>query len=298
MAVVRFEEILDGKGAQSQGPSQSQITRAFRVYSNEPFDTAAEIEPLLPIQWGSTLYDGKFVCRAVNYEFPHKGPGQLIANVTFTFKTESVDEEERERKDFPNPLDRRTRVSIRHVRYGKLSIEDRDGNIKRTSAGEIYPPKEVDATRYQFHFHKNYETIPNWVWDLQDKINEDSVQIRGETFDEGTLKFSLEEIPEVKRENGVKHFPIRWVLDWRREGWKDKRVDAGFYYMGSEGLTRMKDANDEDIVVEEWLDGSGGRLRDIIPNPQPGDETINEFDDYEEAAFSVMPLSEVESGDA
>jgi hypothetical protein len=36
------------------------------------------------------------------------------------------------------------------------------------------------------------------------------------------------------------------------------------------------------------LDGAGG----IVANPADGDEIINEWDDYETADFSILPLNE------
>lgn len=300
MTVIQIDEIMDGKGGQSSGPGESSITRAFRVYTNNAYDTPLEISPQMPIQYGMPLASSPaYLALGVNFTMDHKGPVYSVWTVTYTFKTVQVEEEEVEKQNFPNPLDRRCRVSIRQARYGELKVLDFNGDAKRTSAGEIYPPTEVDAPRYTLSFHKNYTTIPDWVWDLQNKLNSDAVTVRGKMFDAKTLKFSLEEIPEKKIENGVRHFPIRWVLEYRRDTWIDKRVDAGFYYLDANGkLVRMTDNDGSPTVVEEWLDGSGGRLRDIIDNPQPGDETINEFDDYEEASFSQMPLNEVASGTA
>jgi hypothetical protein len=251
------------------------------------------------IDWGTPLASNPaFICQGVSWDMSEWGPTQAIWIATYTFRTSRVDQEEIERKQFPDPLDRRCRCSVSAVRYGELTVTDKDGNVKRTSAGEIYEAREKDATRYTVNLSKHYRVIPAWVWDLQDKVNDAEVTIRGRACDIGTLKFSLNQVPEIVVENGVRHFPVSWTLDYRREGWLDERVDAGFYYLDGTDLKRMKDSDGDDTVVEEWLDGSGGRLRDIIPNPDPGDETINEFEDYEEGDFSDMPLGEVASGDA
>jgi hypothetical protein len=297
---VSSEEIPDGKGGQSTGVDNSSITRSWRVYSDSPYDTPIELQPFMLVDWGTPLASNTaFICTGVDWAFNHKGPSQTVWTATYTFSTQKIDQEELDRQQFPNPLDRRCRCSVNAVRYGELVIVDRDGNVKRTSAGEIYEPREKDAIRFTVNLSKNYRAIPSWVWDLQDKINNAAVTIRGRTCATGTLKYSLNSVGEIAVDNGVRHFPISWTLDYRREGWKDKRVDAGFYYLNaSDELIRIKDDEGNATVVEEWLDGTGGRLRDIITNPQPGDETINEFDDYLEGDFSDMPLDEVASADA
>lgn len=303
MTVTSIQEIAPGKGGRSNGPHDSAIVRVWRIKTDSPFDTPATIQPAMPFNWGAELAGTGMIARSADYNLIHKGPGLSVWEARFTFESNTVDQEEIDRASTPNPVDRRCRCQIRHVRYGELTILDRDGNVKRTSAGEIYEPKERDASRYSVNLHKNYVIIPDWVWDLQDKLNNAAVVIRGRTCAAGTLKMTLDHIPEIQVENGFRHFPVHWTLDYRREGWVDSRVDAGFYFLNDEDeLTRMTTPDDEGneipTTVEEWLDGSGKRLRDTIDNPQPGDETINEFHDYEAGDYSDMPLSEVASGDA
>jgi hypothetical protein len=293
MAVVSFKEIADGAGAQSSGPEESSITRVFRVTCDSKYDNALSIQPSMPIDYGTTLTGyPNFVCQSVNYDREHIGPSFSTHILTYEFRTTAVDQEKLDRQQFPNPLDRRARVTVRSVRYGELKITDKNGEVKRTSAGEIYPAKEVDANRWTIHVRKNYTVIPDFIWTYQNKLNDSTITVKGRTLEPETVKFGDVVVPELVKENGVEHYPVEFELDYRRDGWKDKRVDAGFYYLDGTTLKRIKDGEEEPVVVEEWLDGTGGKLRDIISNPQPGDETINEFDDYETADFSILPLNE------
>lgn len=299
MTVVSVKRIGDGQGGNIQGPHQSSITLAYRVITNNPLDTPAEVRLGLPYLWGDNLPGTGLMCQGESYDFQSKGPGQSVWNVSLEFSSVSIDQEEREREENPNPLDRRARITVRSVRYSELTIRDRDGNIKRTSAGEIYEPKEKDATRWTVHVRKNYSAIPDFVWTYQNKLNAAPVNIKGRTIEKETLKFSEVTVPELQVENNVEFYAVEFELDYREPGeegfpWRDRRVDAGFYYLDGTDLKPILDDQDdpEPITVEEWLDGSGGRLRDTISNPQPGDETINEFEDYQTADFSMLPLNE------
>lgn len=313
MAFISAEEIADGRSFQYDGEGAASITRVFRVTASDKHDVPLQLQSSMPVAYGQLhpIYDG-LRCLGESWENEHTGPGQSIWIATYTYRSQAGDQAEFEAKEFhPNPLDRRCRCSVSAVRYGELSERDRDGHIKRTSAGEIYEPIEKDATRYVINLSKNYQTIPSWVWDLQDKINDAPVTIRGRTCAIGTLKFSLNGVPEIAIENNHRFFPISWTLDYKREGWKDRRVDAGFYYLNNDTprkqMAIMVDVDDdgdgeadrkEPAVVAQWLDGSGNVLRDTNDNPQPGDETILEFDDYEEGDFSEMPLEAVASASA
>ena len=299
MTVTSVKRIGDGQGGGIRGPHDSTITLAYRVITDNPLDTPAEVRLGLPYVWGDFLGTTGLMCQGESYDFQHKGPSQSIWHVTLDFSSLQISQEEQEREDTPNPLDRRARVTVRSVRYGELKITDRDGNVKRTSAGEIYEPKEVDAARWVINVRKNYLEIPEFVWSYQNKLNADSINVKGRVLEAECVKFSEVVVPELMIENGQEFYPIEFELDYREPmsgnpSWRDHRVDAGFYFLNSSGkLARImvltEDGDEEPAVVAQWLDGSGGKLRDIIDNPQPGDETINEFDDYETADFSVLP---------
>lgn len=294
MTVTQIDEIADGKGGQSSGPSDSTITRSFRVWTNSKYDTPGTIQPSMPINYGDFLagFPG-FQARKVNYTLEQTGPGLSVWTATYSFETRSIDKEKIERETNSNPLDRRAHITVRSSRYGKLTNVDKNGEIMLTSAGEPYPEIEKDASRWTIQVRKNYLTIPDWAWDYQDKINEESVIVKGRQLAAETVKFGEITIPELKIENGVEHFPIEFTLDYRRETWALSRLDAGFYYIDdSDNYVRIVDGNGDKVVIEELLDGSGGLLRDTVETIEPGDESYNEFDFYETADFSVLPLNE------
>lgn len=294
MAVTQIDEIADGKGGQSSGPSDSSITRSFRVWTNNKFDTPGTIQPSMPINYGDFLagFPG-FQARKVSYSLEQTGPFLSVWTATYTFETRSIDKEKIERETNSNPLDRRAHITVRSVRYGKLTNVDKNGEIMLTSAGEPYPEIEKDASRWTIQVRKNYLNIPDWAWDYQDKINESAVIVKGRQLEAETVKFGEITIPELKIENGVEHFPLEFTLDYRRETWVLSRLDAGFYYLNDDDdYIRITDGNGDKVVIEELLDGSGGLLRDTVATIEPGDESYNEFDFYETADFSVLPLNE------
>jgi hypothetical protein len=292
MTVTSVKRIGDGQGGSHRGPHESSITLTYRVITDNPLDTPSEIRGSMPYQWGDPLGSTGLICRGEDYDFQNKGPSQSVWHVGLEFESTQIDQEEQERKDIPDPLERRARVTVRSVRYGELTDRDKNGNIKRTSAGEIYEPKEKDKSRWTISVRKNYTSIPDFIWTYQDKLNAASVTVKGRVLAAETVKFGEVNVPELVIENGVEHYPIEFQLDYRREGWVDKRVDAGFIYLNAGVPTKIMivddDGNDIETPIARWLDGAGG----IVANPADGDEIINEWDDYETADFSILPLNE------
>lgn len=296
MTVTSINLIKEGSGGTSSGVSDSSIDRAYRVITNDPDETPAELQAQFTVQRGdpmrATGVGAYFLAKSIDWDFTEKGPTQAVWIATVSFETTAIDEEELEREQKPNPLDRRARITVRSARYGELTIRDRDGNVKRTSAGEIYREREKDATRWLISVRKNYTDIPEFIWTYQNKVNDNKVTVKGRELDAETVKFGEVMVPEIQIENGISHIPIEFELEYRRNGWADERVDAGFYYLSGTDLKPILDADGEPVTVEEWLDGSGSPLRDTISNPSPGDESFNTFYDYETADFSILPLNE------
>ena len=296
MAVTGFEEIA-GKSGRSSGPDDSSLSRIFRVYTNTPFDTPASIQPSMPINYGDELNgdDSGLLCRSVSYEMQHKAPGRSIWKVTYLFQSNQVDQEKIERASKPNPLDRRAHITVRGIRYGELTNVDRNGDVMLTSAGETYPPIEGDAERWLIHVRKNYSEVPDWAWDYQRKINLDSVIVKGRELEALSLKFGDIIIPELQIENGHEFFPIEFDLEYNRKLWLLDRLDAGFYYIDSNGdYTAIPDeTTGAEVRTEVLLDSAGGILKTTLGHtPVAGEEKYNRFFLYDTADFSILPLNE------
>lgn len=295
MAVTQIEEIPNGKGGSDSGPENRSVTRVFRVTTNSKADTPADMQSSLTVKWGDPLPTySEYTCSAISWAIDNWGPSRSVWTATCDYRTNAIDAETLEAQQTPNPIDRRARLTVRSVRYGKLTNSDRDGKAHLTSAGEVYPPIEIDASRWQIQVRKNYTDIPDWVWTYQDKLNDSSITVRGRILEPETVKFGEVVVPEITQENGVNHYKIEFTLDYRLEGWVTSRLDAGFYYVNSSGdYVRAIDQNDEAAVVEQLLDGSGGLLYETLgATPTPGDESYNDFNDYETADFSILPLNE------
>lgn len=221
MTVTSIKEISDGKAGTDQGVSNAEIVRAFRVTTDNKFDTPHEIAPALPIGYGTTLaVNPNFIALAVDYDMVEQGPFFSVWIVSFRFRTVAIDSEILERQLNPNPLNRRARIVIRSVRYEKLTDLDRDGFVKRNSAGDAFEPKEKDAMRWVINVRKNYASIPDFVWTYQNSLNAAPVTIRGRLLAAETLKFGEVIAPELRVENGTEFFPVEFTLDYRSEGWK------------------------------------------------------------------------------
>lgn len=300
MAVVSFKEIADGAGAQSSGPDNSSITRVFRVTCDSKYDNALSIQPSMPIDYNTTLTGfPNFVCQSVNYDREHIGPNFSTHILSYEFRTSVIDQEKLDRQQFPNPLDRRARVTVNSARYSKLINKDINGKAFMTSAGETYPAQEVDDDRWVIAVSKNYVTVPSFVYEYQKKINDAPVTVKGRLLEEKTVKFGETRVSELIKENGVEHYKVEFSLDYKRDGWGLSLLDAGMFYKDGTKLSECW-VYEQDGTTKVpastpiLLDGAGAMLHVTLNRTvTDADETFyNDYEVYETADFSTLPLDE------
>lgn len=300
MAFVSAKEIADGRSFQFDGNDNTSLVRTFRVTTNSKQDVPLDLQSSMPVTYGEyhPIYTG-YRLLGESWENTQTGPTLSVWVATYTYRTEQVDQAEMEAKELhPNPLDRRARITVRSVRYSKLTDKDKDGKAFITSAGEKYPAQEVDDERWTITVRKNYVSIPDYIWDYQKKINDGAIIVKGRSLAEKTVKFCEVSIGDLQIENGHEFYAIEFTLDYKRDGWGLSLLDAGFYYKDGTDLKEItvKDSNGDLVPasVAVLLDGSGGMLHETLGHPVTSSDTVfyNDYVLYETADFSVLPLNE------
>lgn len=300
MAFVSAKEIADGRSFDFEGNDNTSFPRIFRVTTDSKFDVPLNLQPSMPVAFGQyhPIFTGYRIL-GESWENTETGPSRSIWIATYSYRTQQVDQAEFEAKELhPNPLDRRARVTVRSVRYSKLVNKSIQGNAFVTSAGESYPAQEVDDERWTITVRKNYVNIPDFVWTYQKKINISAITVKGRLLEAETVKFGEVVVPDLQIENGHEFYPIEFTLDYKRDTWALSLLDAGFLKKDGTDLKdiTVKDADGNDVptTVALPLDGAGGALHETLMRPVQASDTFfyNDYDIYERADFSILPLNE------
>lgn len=304
MAFVSAKEIADGRSYQFEGQDNASLVRAFRVTTNSKLDVPLDLQSFMPVAYGNLhpVYTA-FTCLGESWENDQTGPQFSTWIATYTYKTQVGDEATFEAKElYPNPLDRRARISVKSVRYSKLIDKDIDGKAFITSAGESYPAQEKDDDRWTITVKRNYVTIPDFIWEYQNKLNDAPITVKGRVLEEKTVKFGEVSVPDLLIENGHRYYAVEFTLDYKRDGWGLSLLDAGFQFKNASQSNKLTECwvYDEDGVtkvpasVAVLLNGSGNMLHLELGRAVNSSDTVfyNDYTLYETADFSVLPLSE------
>jgi hypothetical protein len=249
----------------------------FRVVS----DTRNESPALVMNAVGLPILGDSFP-GAPNVILHEKSPARQASDasdtvwlVTFNYKS-ILSQEERDRKDNENPLDRKSnifwksrevmkcyRAQIKRSGYYKeysAAVEDTFNMKSATnSASDFFEPiLEYQFTEWIAVFSKNVATIPDWFLTYQNAVNDADFTIDfygvQKTIKKGCAKIGSIAFPKAKKENGYEYVQLSFEINI-----KTPRALRG----------------DETVAPEPWDDeipDMGMRRRvvqDDIDNPDP-----------------------------
>lgn len=296
MAVIQVVEQSAGRSGTIGMVADTQVKRTFFVTCNNIYDNPITINasPLLIARCGrffSPHPSNPFYTRR-NLGFSASSPRHWV--VTAPYSTAPISQEERDKSDHPNPTDRPVRMSGAAQEYERYTQQDRNGDLRKNSAGDSFPPQPVEDSRAVLQLRANVTEI-NFSWfDLNETINDEDY-----TVTDGLTSFIIPAKRalikgigwgEIQEENGYRYYQISAELLKKKDedGWKLSLLDEGFHYL--DGSTRKK------IMIEDGdgalkapaesipLDGSGAVLG---VNAEP--EFIK-TDEKEEASWSILPF--------
>jgi len=312
MAVVSVREMPVGRnGTPEETTDNRTVSRQWLVTVNDPNDTIFTIvndgnyfSSGIPSYLSPHPANVFYTCRSV--ELDSQSPLHWYA--TATYSTAPVSQEERERNEQPNPLDRRLKFSVDTIEFQRYSDKDANGDPYKNSADVPYPAQVHEDSRIVIRLRKNV-TSWNTAWFALRK----SVNQAGMTFTDGvsSVSFDAEKgllkrlvMGEVAEENGYVFYPLSAEIHLNTDGWKKELTDQGFTAKDTSGkLIRMKvydsDASSVasstlvDTIEELPLNGSGNPL--FKPDGTAYDPLItelqfNEFDEFPVKDWGPLPF--------
>ena len=184
-----------------------------------------------------------------------------------------------------NPTSDPAQISWSSEQFQRVMAQDKDGDAVMNSAGDFFdPPVMIDDSRRVATVKKNLAAVPTWLLDYQDAVNSDAFTIDGVSIAIGQAKMQMVSVEVEQERNGVTFRPVTFTIQFQRDLWKVKVLDAGFRDINGDRITSD---DGTDVTQPAPLNGSGL----VLANPTPATAQFIEFDAYKQRAFSSLPLT-------
>lgn len=297
MAVIKMGRVAGAELDYSR-PYDSTSRLQWLAVTNSNADSEATVyqygldNGILPLPYVSPhpTLNGHY-CRSVKVRQASGAPRHWTIDAEYSSApTRDGDNEE-------NPLLRPAKITWRTNQYRQAIDKDITGKAILNSAGDYFdPPIEVDRSRWTASVSKNVATVPSYLLDYADAINNNSFSISGLSVEQYTAKVQDISISELKIEGDVLYYEFSYSLEFRREKWQPFEVlDQGMRHkvLLTEGgqtvshLEHILDAGKPRRPVSSpvLLDGQGQKLN----NPNPNNAFFQKFSVYYARSFSVLP---------
>ena len=138
-------------------------------------------------------------------------------------------------------------------------LKDLNGAVFKNSAGDLIdPPPTREEENIQITYTRTQAGFSvQWLRNLHNRININSITIGGYTFLPGTLKAKI--TAEFPAGNSSTSWQVTIVLQHDPDGWDWSLLDAGFHYLSGGNVRDFYDDN-RPAARPHLLDGSGAAL--------------------------------------
>lgn len=288
MTVLGIHPIAPHEG-ESEGPDNSSETRRWRIDVSSKSDTVSTIiaSGVLPTKY-DPLPDNIFLTlRRLSLRHHDSSPYSWIA--TGFYSSVPISQREQDKQSNPNPLNRPATRRWSTTQYRVAVEKDTAGEAVVNSAGDYYdPPPEKDSSRWHVNITKNVSSVPPYIIDYQDAINDEEIEIGGLTIPAKVAKIQAIEISDLMTENNVTFYQFSYTIEFNKDTWVLSLLQQGLRQKKSGDATvriPCEDDNGDPVTSPVLLDADGYQLAD----PAVSNGVYVDHDVYEEKDFSVLP---------
>jgi len=211
------------------------------------------------------------------------------------WSTRPISNDEREREQFPNPIDRRVKMGADSQEFQVYRDEDLDGKAYVNSAGDPLEPQPFEDSRIVIPVQKHVAT-----WDASWFLYNNTTNSGAVSVTDGVSTLTIEaeyglfkgfSVSDLKEENGYQYYTASGQIHITTNTtykWNLPRIDQGFYYLSGGNRKRFTVKNisdeDQDAPTEQLLDGEGAALA------QGNDPVMLTFTDFATSDWSNLPF--------
>lgn len=284
MAVTEVHEKWEGRDGTFGKVSENGLRRMHLVKTSNKWDDAYIVSQSNDLPKWNNPHPSNFFFRARKQTITPVSDTPFWWEVVTDYTTEPVEDEERQDA---NPLDRETKVTWASQVYQGYTVEDKDGNAMLNKAGDPLEPLPVDLVRWNITFQKNFTSVPLWVTDYVNCINDSATTINGVNFPKQTLKLQGLDISDKQVQNDVEYYSVKAQIVYQRETFVVRRLNEGFAYLdGGSTRTPFTESDGSRSAEMRCLDEDG----DQLANPTAETAVFLEFEIYEEKDFNALPF--------
>jgi hypothetical protein len=277
VAIVSVNEIWDGRDGSDDVKTRAW-KRIWRIITDDPQDDGPLVMAQIPVSPGDPHpNDGGAYAEAAEVQ---QGSTRLVWLGTVRYTTD---------RDYqPNPVNDPAVITWDGEPFQRPLIKDRNGEAVLNSAGDPFdPPIMRDDNRPVVNVVKNVSSVPIWVLNYRDVVNSDAFTVDGVAIAAGLAKIKWIPVSERKYRNGISYRTLTFQIHLNKDGWNFKPLDMGYREKDGTDRKPIYDAAGKAVTQPMLLDGSGAKLDD----PSPSTAVFLDYEGYEEAPFSILPLS-------
>lgn len=302
MSITSIERLTERGGSLG---AHSKISQTYLVRTNSREDGYFEVRQAVEDTVGSFLSahpSSQFYTRR---EITLSAPSALHWTAKVTWSTEPVSSQDREREQYPNPIDRRLRISIASQLTQKYVWKDLNDAPLVNKAKDPIDPLPMDFTDVIVNLKANIPTYDaTWVTKYVNSTNEADV-----TMSNGKTTINLEagygliksmSISELQEDNGYEFYVANLSVHVTHDEeyqWKTMVINEGFNYLDGTDLIPIYDKDVDGVL----LDGSNGDAAVKVTSPRKldadgavladeDDPVLLEFELYKRAAWADLPF--------
>lgn len=172
------------------------------------------------------------------------------------------------------------------VEYQVPAAKDKDGNAVVNSAGDPFdPPAFLDESRWQITVRTSVSSVPSYVLNYRNRVNNAATTLDGQTFATRTLLVKRISIgPEYVRNSGTAR-DITIVFEHNENTWDVSQLDRGYRQLDPGDVTKRVIITNDDKTLPTapvLLDGAGA----VLDNPSNSTAVYISDRCYKEATFA------------
>lgn len=188
-------------------------------------ETAILTSGVLPSR--GDIHPDNAYCAAFGLKLKRNDQQPLLWHATVTYKTDSLDDKEKEKQQYPNPLDRPCEITWDAVSYTKIitaTVEDytppggtlipAGTPIVNTALDPFDPPAEITDYRWVANVTKYVATVPTWILAMRGRVNNASYTIDGVSVDAMASRLVGIRIGKRSRENGINYRELHLTIEF------------------------------------------------------------------------------------